>query len=353
MIILPWQSQVPDPRYIKSLENARVMLDIGTLLRAMLFEESHSRRLLEHIERASGASAVISPHVRDLAVITLKRVNPNVVLEFTSNLLAAISRGRLEVVPDGNPADLPAGVAFDAEDDDIVIATALSARCTSLATLDFACATHASQVLDIRRVWQRECNELQQTLTTIDVRLFAGRQEGSISLEVLPSGPAPGAGRHFVFATSRSLGLWLDGASKRYELGLVDRAQPIFRYRRVPLDSPTSIALSYDLTSKRIVTGIFVEGSNEAFCDSVPPADLPDQLGSQISIMSNGDSGHFPGFWRGILSAGKFIDVKPLRFALTSKHYFDPLDAQRFKLSDATFDLATGISSDQVEMPKT
>lgn len=45
-IILSWQTHVPDPAYLRALEGKRVMFDVRTLLRAILFRESHSARLL-------------------------------------------------------------------------------------------------------------------------------------------------------------------------------------------------------------------------------------------------------------------------------------------------------------------
>jgi hypothetical protein len=50
-VAISWHAHVPDPQYLRDLENKTIMLDVGTLLRGILFRESHSARLLEHIER--------------------------------------------------------------------------------------------------------------------------------------------------------------------------------------------------------------------------------------------------------------------------------------------------------------
>lgn len=350
VIRIPWHAHVPDPAFLLDLEGKRIMFDVGTLIRAILFQESHSSRLLEHIEASPGAKAIICSHVRDKAIFELRRHQPGLVENFASGLLAWVARGAIEEAPNGDPQDLPAGVSFDPKDDDIVIATAMRARCDSLATLDPQCAHHAGSVLDILPPSQPECNRFFSTAVTIDVPIFAGDTEGFLQLAVLPHAGADGAGNHrgrrYIFSTEGGLAFWLSDVSGRFEVGVHDVAEPIWQFPEMPLDRTCLIAASYDCVERRLIVGCSVGPENEPIIRGVPARLLPPSLGNKIDILSRGELGSFRGNWRGVLSARKFLGERAIRFALQHKCHFEPLDAQRHRLEDARFEAAVTLVPD-------
>lgn len=72
-IVKSTESSIPEPGYTRHLDNQKVLLDVNTLLRGILFPFSHSRRLLQGIRDADNAVAVISKHIRDAAIYALKQ----------------------------------------------------------------------------------------------------------------------------------------------------------------------------------------------------------------------------------------------------------------------------------------
>lgn len=244
---------------------------------------------------------------------------------------------------------MPEGVSFDPVDDDIVIATALSARCSAIATLDHECAAHAHQVIDVLSPCQPECNRFFSTATTIDVPIFAGETEGFLQLDVLPLAGTAGRNgetRRYVFSTENGLAMWLNDSSGRYEVGLMDVEEPIWQFPGVPLDRTLSIAASFDCGGKRLIVGYGIDGSDEIVVRQVPARQLPPSIGKQIDILSRGGQGSFVGNWRGVLSAQKFLGASAVKFALRLKCHFEPLDAQRFRLEDAEFESTVTIVPD-------
>lgn len=350
-LVLPWQSHVPDPSFLKDLEGKRIMLDVCTLLRAILFKESYSARLIEHIERATGAVAIICPHVRNTAILQLQEKIPARIPEFSADLLSLQVRKTVLMVPDGDTSALPAGVAFDPADDDIVIATALGSGCDALATLDYRCATHAAKVLKVLQISQRECNKFFPTLTTIDVPIFSGERHGSIAMEVMLQFDPRGKGRRYVMRAGAQLGLWLDESSGRFQVGIPQESSPLFCLRPIPTDRPVLLAVSYDCTRKRLVVGFSFGGGAEPECDTVNLQSFPKSLGPTVSILPQDSAGGGTSFWRGVMSSAMFVDVKPLKFALHNRFHFDPLDAQRFHIEDAVYEPASALALD-LDVPR-
>lgn len=151
MLVIPSHVSVPDPAFLALIEGKRIFLDVNTLLRGLMFRESHAARLFEHVERTRNVRLVICPHVRTFA---LDRAQENAHYssfsgEFASALLRMIAIEVLEVCADGEPAKLPAGVAYDPTDDDIVMASCLASGCNFLATLDNRMSKAASQFVAV------------------------------------------------------------------------------------------------------------------------------------------------------------------------------------------------------------
>jgi hypothetical protein len=342
-VAILWHAHVPDPKYLRDVEHKTIMLDVGTLLRGILFPESHSARLLEHIERSPGACAVICPHVRDTAVSLLASLWPDLGPQFAAGLLAYIQRKTITVAQDGDPKTLPPDVAFDASDDDIVIATALSSGCHYLATLDSECATHAGEVIEILPPSQPECNRFFSTQTTIDVPIFSGPKQGSLILEVMPSEGSTGYkianGRRYVLYAGDSLGIWLSESSWRYEVGIPSAREPLFQFKELPLDHHVLLAISYDCTDRRLIGGCDAQDGTAPQCTQIKGRHLPSSIGN-FGMLSRGDKDSFFGYWRGVLSTRKFVESKALDFSLKHKCHFDPLDAHQFKIPDAVFEPA-------------
>ncbi len=350
-LAISWHAHVPDPKYLRELENKTIMLDVGTLLRGILFRESHSARLLEHIERSPGACAVICPHVRDKAISLLERHWPKLGPQFAAGLLAYVQRKTIRVDPNGDPNTLPPDVAFDASDDDIVIATALSSGCHYLATLDHECAIHAGRVIEILPPSQPECNRFFSTQTTIDVPIFSGPKQGSMLLEVMPSQGSTGYktanGRRYVLYAGDSLGIWLSESSWRYEVGIPSAPEPLFQFKELPLDHHVLLAISYDCTDRRLIGGCDAQDGTAPQCSQIKGRHLPLSI-DNFGMLSRGDKDSFSGYWRGVLSTRKFVGLKALDFNLKHKSNFDPLDAHEFKIPDAVFEPACVVASDSI-----
>lgn len=342
-LAISWHAHVPDPKYLGDLEHKTIMLDVGTLLRGVLFRESHSARLFEHIERSPGACAVICPHVRDSALFLLENRRPDLAHQFAAGLLAYIQRKTIRVDQNGDPKTLPSDVAFDSSDDDIVIATALSSGCHYLATLDHECAAHAGQIVEILPPSQPECNRFFSTQATIDVPIFSGAKQGSMLLEVMPSEGSTGYkaanGRRYVLYAGDSLGIWLSESSWRYEMGIPSAPEPLFQFKELPLDHPVLLAISYDCTDRRLIGGCDAQDGTSPQCAQIRGRHLPLSI-SNFGMLSRGNQDSFAGYWRGVLSTRKFVGLKALDFSLKHKSHFDPLDAHQFKIPDAVFEPA-------------
>ena len=258
-ILLPWHAHLPDPRYINMVRGKRVMLDVNTLLRAVLFRESHAARLLENIEVASGAKAVISSHIQSTALHKLSELRPALVPQFSAGLLNWIKRGVIDSRTDGDPTTLPPNVAFDRTDDDIVLATALAERCHFLATLDRKFAERAQPIIDVLPPSQWESNTMVVVQNPLEVPIYAGPTEGSLVFDVLPSANTVSSrsenklGRRHVFS-SGSFGVWLSEDSWRYEMGHVE-GKTHYQFPPLPLNQPISVGVSYDCAARRVIVG--------------------------------------------------------------------------------------------------
>ena len=338
MLIIPSHVHVPDPHYLKLLDGKRVFLDVGTLLRGLLFRESHAARLLEHIERVRTAIAITSPHVRDLALRKAEGVGSGHVL--ASGLLAFIQRKVIELGANGDASALPIEARFDPADDDIVTASAVANHCHFLATLDRNLARHARHVIAILPPSQPECS----TLLIVGIEpnffppLYFDGREGSLFLEIMPSEGSTnygGSGRRYVWYSESGWGLWLSEKTWRFQIGMQEPAIPAFEFPHVDLSQHCLIGISYDCATAHAIVGFASRSARAPFSSQVPNSTLPDTLGDRFNLLSRGEQDDgFMGYWRAALSSKKFIGHAAMNYALKHNSYFEPLDAQRYKLED-------------------
>ena len=346
-IELPWHSHFPDPGYVKDLEHKAIMLDVGVLLRGILFCESHSARLLESIERSFGATAVICPHVSDTALEVLESYElQHLTPQFTAGLLGYIKRGTIVVKPNGDTESLPPDVAFDPKDDDIVIATAISHNCNALATLDKGCADHGGKIIKILLPSQPEYSHFFPTTTTINVPIFAGSKQGSLLMQVMPKEGTTSykatKGRRYVLFAGDLLGIWLNESTWRYEVGIQNKSEPLFIFKELPLYNPILLAVSYDCKERRLIAGCDALDGSPPETELIKGRYLPSSIES-FGILSRGEKDSFNGYWQGVLSTHKFIGKSAMNFSLKHKFHFEALDAQRFKIPDAVFEPAVNL----------
>lgn len=346
---------IPDPAYMTLLNNKRILIDVGTLLRGILFHQSHSSNLLMHVEMSPNCTAIISPHIRDKALEVLERTLPHQKQYFASELLSRIKRKYLDVVPDGDPRILPAKVRYDPDDDDIVIATAVSSNCDILATLDAELADRASQLIEIVPPSDLESSTMyrfdsQEALTKSCV--YAGPTEGSIALEFILSkavfGYASRQGtRRYIFHTDKAFGLWINDKSWKCQIGFIDVSDPIYTFPKVNLDIYTMISIGYECTKGFLCVGLYQEKSGKEpliWRTNHFPADI---FGNKFRLGAPSDKDMLPMHVGGILSTRKTVEEKETKYSLIHKSHFEPLDCQRFPLKDSIIQQALMITPEK------
>ena len=343
-MIFPWHSHIPDPKFINLIQCKAVFLDVGTLLRGAIFPESHSRRLLEHIERSADAEAIISPHIRNTALTLLENHYPLLKERFSSEYLLLTRRHTIKVVDDGHPKILPSEVLFDEDDDDIVMASAVKAKCDYLATLDFRLAGHASQVIEILSPSQPELSEFIPTTSSLPPSdsFYATPRQGSIMIEVAASGGSTSyhkhGGRRYVFCTDNGFSCWLNEDSWRFEIGNSSSSEPLIIFEHVDPTKATLITASYNCDKSSLQANLSQLGHSEN--KTIKDFTYPDGIGGNWSILSDNNGKSFNGNWRGILTTAMSVGKKAMKYAVKHKHHFMPLDCQRFPLVDSIMEPA-------------
>ena len=337
-LIVPAHVHSNSPDFVARLEGQRIFLDAGTLLRAVLFKESHSNRILEHIERTQSGTAVVSPHVRDKAVDVLNKHYLALKDKFIAGYLSLASRKLLEIVPNADISTLPAEAAsYDPTDDAIVLASALSANCTYLATLDEGFAKIAAKCITVLPPCEPEYSTMRLALTQFPP-IYSRSEQGTLLMLVRPQEGSTNytnrRGRRYVFATDEGVACWLSEESWKYEIGLADRPEPICRFDARAHDEEVFVGLSYDLHQGTILAAFSTAGGKPDI-RQVSPKLFPQTIGRSWSILGRGDQGIFSGYWRGVLSSGHFVVRSGLEYAAKHRSFFLPLDVQRFKIENA------------------
>lgn len=342
-ILVPSHIHSSSPDFVARLEGQRIFLDVGTLLRAVLFKESHSNRIFEHIELTRSGIAVVSPHVRDKALNVLVKHYPALRETFIAGYLALIERKILEVVPNGDISTLPVEAAtYDPADDSVVLASAVFAHCTYLATLDEKFSRIAANCITVLPPCEPEYSTMRLAQTQLPP-IYSGSEQGTLLMLVRPQEGSTNytkqGGRRYVFATDEGVACWLSEESWHYEIGLVDRQEPVFRF-----DTPARggeevfVGLSYELLGEGAIFAVLATPAGNAEIEQLPRKIFPRTIGKNWSILGRGDHATFSGYWRGVLSSGQHVARSGLKYAVAHKSFFLPLDAQRFKLKDAVIE---------------
>lgn len=347
---------IPEPAYVSYLENQRVLIDVGTLLRGILFLSSHSRRLLDAIGAAEGAVALISNHIRDAALRALNKEKPDVISQFCSELLYRIKNNSIVVVPDGSTSLLPAGASYDPIEDDIVMATALASESTKLATLDFELANTAGQFIEIITPWDRERSDLIAQIAQPEadgsisfgfdsLNIHLSPTQGSILMNIQPESGSTNyvrrGGRRYVFCTDAGFACWLGGKTWKYQVGHCDVSDPFFTFQSLEREAPILLGISYDCVEKYMCFGIGEAhtGDKTFYLKEKHHCTYERIINEQISFLSraNGND-HFFGYWHGIATTAKHVEMKGLQYALENRRHFLPHDIQRYELNDAVLE---------------
>lgn len=245
---------------------------------------------------------------------------------------------------DGDPKNLPSEVLFDEKDDDIVMASAVNAKCDYLATLDVDLADHASQVIEILSPSQPELSKFFTTSTSLPPNnsFYAGPMQGSIMMEVAASRGTTSyrkhGGRRYVFSTDKGFSCWLDTDSWRFSIGNATSAEPLLTFEHVNPEEPTLITVSYDCKIHSLLANVsqWEHSQNISFKGFT----YPRGVGKSWSILSSRSGNHFNGQWGGILTTAMYIGKKSMRYAVKNRLHFIPLDPQRFPLDDAVMEPA-------------
>ena len=340
-IIVPSHIHSASPDFVAKLEGQRIFFDAGTLLRAILFKESHSRRIIEHLQRAKNGNAVTCSHVKNTALEVIGKHYPALKEKFIAGYLALIAQKILEITPDGDIATLPSEAAkYDPDDDSVVLASAISARCSQLATLDIGFAKIASELITVLPPSEPEYSAMAKVQTQIP-KLFLGSEQGSLLMLVRPSEGStnytkPG-GRRYVFVSEQGLACWLNEESWHYEIGNPNKDKPMFTFTDRTDGEEVFIGLSFNLPQGEIWAALSTNaGKTEV--KKISAKRFPKSAGKHWGILSNGEHGSFSGYWRGALSSKQFVPHSGLKYAVKHKSFFIPMDAQRFPLSDAVVD---------------
>jgi len=352
---LPASSDVSDPKYYKLLENESVFLDVNVLLRSILFNNSHSHRMLKRIIKHPKSQAVISDHVITTALRVLKSIKPELIPEFTSRYRSLEKNKMISVVKDGLPSVLPSDLSYDPTDDDIVMASAISSGSTYLATLDKQLAHVSSRVINILPPYDIDKSRLIQPFGLMiedgDLRnlcMYITPEQGSIILEVDPrhsAGKYRRRGRRCLFYTDLGFSCWLNERSWKYQFGVWNKKQPIYTFPYIELSNSMMIGISYDCKKSYI-----------CFCIGYGYLEVPSWLDSNIysgekfhfnykrllnksiSLLSRGDYNHFNGGLNSIATTRSHVGIKGLKFAMREKCHYLPYDVQLFPLEDATLE---------------
>lgn len=338
-LIIPSHVHSSSPDFVARIEGQRIFLDVGTLLRAVLFKESHSNRIIEHIERTKSGVAVVSFHVRDKAVEVLTKHYPVLKDTFVEGYLSLVSRRLIEVVSNGDVSKLSDDAAsHDPTDDAVVLASSLSANCTYLATLDKEFAMVAAKYISVLPPCEPEYSTMRPVLTQLP-QIYTRSDQGTLLMLVRPKEGLTNftnyGGRRYVFATDVGIACWLSEKSWQYEIGLTDCPEPLYRFDVRAQDDEAFVGLSYDLREGKILAA-FSDSEGNTKIHQLSPKLFPQSIGTTWSIMGQGEQGSF--YWRGVLSSGQLVERSGLDYAVRNRSFFLPLDAQRFKLEDAVIE---------------
>jgi len=347
-IFLPFLNTIPDPPYLKLLKDKRVLFDVGTLLRGILFPASHSNKILQHIKATPNCKAIISPHIRNRAIEILELLLPQRKQDFVTKLLELINGRHLEVVSDGRPDNLPLSILYDPEDDDIIMATALDANCDLLSTLDADLASHASEIINIippSDIERSAMFDFRIKGTIEGSAIFAGPDEGSIAVEFSLN---PGVfeynsrkkERKYVFHTDEGFGLWINTKTWKCQIGFINVSDPTYTFGKVNLERPTMISVSYDCKKDFICVGLNQENISEEPIIWRSNHFKVNIFGHKVLIGGPTPDSILPMHIQGILSTRKSVEEKALKYSLLTKSHFEPLDCQRFPLKDIIMDQA-------------
>lgn len=185
-----------------------------------------------------------------------------------------------------------------------------------------------------------------------DIRIYAGPSAGSIILQVRPQRGTTSyyrrkGGRRYLFCTDKGFGCWLSEETWRYEIGFVQRSEPLWRCKEtLKLEQPAQIAVSYDCAKGELYFG-WCEIDEQPVCN---PASndffYPEGVGSNWSLLGRWGEDSFNGVFQGLLTTAKLVQGSAMKYALRTRTHFLPLDSQHYPLTDAVLERAILLATD-------
>jgi predicted nucleic acid-binding protein len=325
------------------LEGKRVFLDVGVALRAALFPESYSRKVLEHIERTRNVVAVISPHIRDEGLKVLSKAAPACRPEFVSYLRKLKDCKVLEEVPNGDPRSLKEWKSLG-PDDDTVMASAIQSGCDLLVTLDEPFANQAAIRLAVLAPAELEWSQMRMVRdnpanpgVALLPELFLGPEAGTIIFQVQPIDGSTGyinkGGRRYVFTTDKGFACWLSEETWQYEFGYMDSHGAVATIPLIAREKKVRVGLTYNLATRECAIGAAVVGEIPEI-KFIKKKSLPrNSMGRNLQLFGSPKGQEFSGTWQGALSAGEHHGLASFRFSVRHGSFFSPLDHLRSHLS--------------------
>lgn len=345
---IPSHVHAPNPSWLSLLEGKRVFLDVGVALRAALFPESYSRKVLEHIERTKTGMAVVSPHVRDRGLRVLARLAPACRPEFVSYLRKLRDRKVLDEAPtNGDPRSLEEWKSLG-EDDDTVMASALQSGCDMLITLDEPFARQAATRIQVLAPAELEWSQMKMVRENPAIpgaallpELFFGAEKGTMVLQLQPDAGTTGyvkkGGRRYVFATDRGFACWLSEETWMYEFGYMDSHAASVTIPMVAREKRVRVGITYNIETRECVVGAAVDGEAPEI-RPLKKTSLPrNSIGRSLHLLGSPKGQEFSGRWQGALSAKEHHGLASFRFSVRHGSFFAPLDHLRYRIEDAMF----------------
>jgi len=344
-----------DPQYFSARN--RVFLDVNTLLRGLLFRGSHGDCLIRHLHQNNLGVGVVSPHVISLSRRTiqeeLKTKAGPVYSRFNDVLSDYLARGTIVAVPDGDPSKLPVSLLFDEKDDDIVMASALLNDCNALATLDTKLISQVRseiEIVSMDDVDQAAIHSIQAGFGSS--RIYLQPDEGSLIIGFRLPQINVDKGRTYLFCTDVGFGVWFNHRNRKFQIGLVqNKSNPWLTFHHVPYDpfSGMYIGLSFSKRKKKLVAGVSWGGGNVPNQHMVDKTNLDFDkiIDTRLSIYSSGGFDPYPVevpmTFNAVGGSSKFVDTKPLKYALEELSYYTHHNINAFELEDAVFSQYQGL----------
>jgi predicted nucleic acid-binding protein len=341
---IPGHVHLPNPAWVSELEGKRVFLDVGVALRAALWPESYSRKVLEHIERTKKGVAVFSPHVRDEGLKVLGGVAPAARPAFLSYLRRLTERKVAEEKPNGDPGSLQDWKSLGV-DDDIVIASALAAGCDVLVTLDEPLAKQAANKIKVLAPAELEWSQMQMVKDNAEAAIFPklsfASDKGTIIFQILPQDGSTGyvkkGGRRYVFSTDQGFACWLSEESWAYQFGYMDSFGSVVEIPLQARGNEVRVGLTYNLATRECTVGAAIEGQPPVTA-AIKKQSLPRaSIGKNMHLLGSPKGQQFSGYWQGALSSVEHQGVASFKFAVQHASFFSPLDHLRYRIEDAMF----------------